>query len=417
MSVGRLRIFSLAGLLLASFAPGIASAQQQPVTVAQQKLLQVKAGDMDTSVSPALQSAISAFKTALAAQTDAVITQLPPQSTAEAAQQRLAAAMPSPAVGKPTDTDSKSADGNASSAPTAGQYGGELQLSVTQPEPSLFLVQESFDIACGDDTVLLAYRNESGHWQRILLWQSKPYNEISGAFGDTYAVQLLHPQRNGHPLLLVLHGTPWCTSTMSSFHMDVFELGASPANTPLWHGDHGYRRLDLDPPLTLKLTADGFEVRTSVSEAGDRIFRKGVMRYAFQNDAIHRIEPIAMNAHDSVEEWLEMPRSEAAGFADDVPGSLTWKMFQDFTWEGRPEGAHIPLAEVGAVRACTDSTTHFQAEVTSTIYDPSGKQKDHPGPTYFVQLQQVSNGYRIHSAAQSPDPACKGPDLMSGSHM
>ena len=160
----------------------------------------------------------------------------------------------------------------SSNQPIAGLYGGELTLFVSQPIPSLMLVQESFDIACGDDNVLLAYSNASGAWQRTLLWQSKPYDQISGAFGDTYQALLLKPELNKHPLLLVIHGTPWCTSTVSSFNMDVLELGTPAKALPLWHEEHSYRRADFDPPLTLRLTADGFEIRTSVSGVGDRIF-------------------------------------------------------------------------------------------------------------------------------------------------
>ena len=35
------------------------------------------------------------------------------------------------------------------------------------------------------------------------------------------------------------------------------KLGPAAMANPLWHGEHGYRRLDLDPPLTLRPTAGG----------------------------------------------------------------------------------------------------------------------------------------------------------------
>ena len=197
--------------------------------------------------------------------------------------------------------------------------------------------------------------------------------------------------------------------------MDVFELSTLLRSDPFWHGNHGYRRLDLDPPLTLRATNDGFEVRTSVgASGGDRISRISVMRYAVAGDAIHRVEPIAMNAHDSVEEWLEMPHKEAADFTDEPAGSLTWAMFQDFTYENKPKDAVVALASVGAVRACKDKPAIFQAEVTSNIYEPNAKESK-PGSSYFIQLRQVPNGYRIHTVTRTKDPACNSPDLMSAS--
>jgi len=347
-------------------------------------------------------------------QTDAVITRLPSIATAAQAKEHLSGVMPSTSVGKISDDQWRKLNEENSKQPIAGLYGGDLTIAVRQPQPSLLLVQESFDIACGNDNLLLAYSNASGGWRRILLWQSKPYDKISEAFGDTYETVLLRPEHNRHPLLLILHGTPWCTSTMSVFDMDVFELGRAAPAVPLWHAEHGYRRLDLDPPLTIRSTADGFEVRTSVNAGGDRIARKGVMRYSVTADGIHRVEPLAMNARDSVEEWFELPRKEAAGFADEPPGSLTWKMFEDFTYEGKQKGAIVPYPSVGAVRACQDASTHFQAEVTSEIFDPAVKGS-RPGPAYFVQIQQAPDGYRIGAVTRTRDSSCAGPNLMAGS--
>ena len=408
------RTLASVAFLLSSFA---ASAQQTaPPSVAktQSQLLSLAVpDDMNTDVPLPIREGITALKTALATQADAIVSQLPPAATTASIQQRLAQTLPSPAIGKISDDQWRKIGNSDHNQPLAGLYGGELTLTVKKLSPSLLSVQETFNIACGTDNVLLVYSNRGGAWKRILLWQSKPYTSIGEAFGDTYETLLLRPEHNGHPLLLVLHGTPWCTSTVSGFGMDVFELGDSANSAPLWHGEHGYRRLDLDPPLTLHATADGFEVRTSVNvwADGNRVSRRGVMRYAVTADGIHRVEPIAVNAHDSVEEWLQMTRTEATEFADAPSTSLTWTTFQEFTFRGKPEDANIPVAKVGAIHACKDDALHFQADLNSTVPAvgvPGGK----PGPAYFVQLRQVPNGYRIHTVTRTQDAACNGPDLM-----
>ncbi len=383
------------------------------VAEAQRRLLQLTVPDsMNTDVPLLVRDAISELKQALAQQSDAIVQKLPADASLASVKHRLAEAMPSPAVGKISDDQWRKISNSNTNQPLAGLYGGELTLTVTKPKPSLLLVQETFAIACGTDNVLLVYSKRTGAWKSILLWQSKPYTSIGEAFGDTYETLLLRPEHNAHPLLLVLHGTPWCTSTMSGFSMDVFELEASSDSVPLWHANHGYRRLDLDPPLTLRATVDGFEVRTSVSTSGERVNRKGVMRYAVAADGLHRVQPIAMNAHDSVEEWLQMPRTEAVEFADQPAASLAWTMFDNFTYENKPKNIIVPYPSVGAVRACIDDPTHFQAEITSEIFDP-GAKGSRPGPAYFVQLRQVPNGYRIHAVTRTQDPTCNGPDLMS----
>jgi hypothetical protein len=415
MAALKITCFLAAAMTILSPVDQTASAQQglsASVAEAQRHLLQLTVRDsMDTAVPTSIQEAIRDFKRVLALQTDAVIAPMPADATAASVKQRLSASMPAATVGKISDKQWRKMDEEDPKRPVAGLYGGELTFAVTQPKPSLMLVQVSFDIACGNDNVLLGYSNSSGTWKRILLWESKPYDEVGGAFGDTYETLLLNQEQDNHPLLLVLHGHPWCTSTMSSFDMDVLQLG-SPANAiPLWHREHGYRRFDLDPPLKLRATADGFEVRTSVSGGGDAISRKGVMRYSVTPAGVNRVEPLAMNGRDSVVEWLELPRKDAAAFADEPDGSLTWQMYQDFTYQGKAEGANVPYPSFGAVRACKDSTSHFQVEVTSEIFDSSAKASS-PGPSYFVQIQEVPNGYRIHAVTHSPDRSCTGPDLM-----
>lgn len=416
-SMARRKLTScLTAVLVLTPLGGLAVAQQQPTAAeAQRQLLQLTVPDsMGTNVPTAVQHAIGKFKGSLVLQTDAVVTQLRANTTAASVKQHLSAIMPAPTVGKISDEQWREMGEQNSKQPIAGLYGGELTLSVSQPKSSLLLIQESFGIVCGNDTVLLVYGNTTGAWRRILLWESKPYAQISGAFGDTFETLLLKPEYDNHPLLLVLHGTPWCTSTMSAFDMDVLELGHSATDEPMWHGEHGYRRFDLDPPLKIRQTANGFEVRTNVSTSGDNISRKGVMRYSVRADGVHRVEPLAMNGRDSVEEWLELPRQEAAEFADEPSESLTWNMFQDFTYEGKDKDATVPYPSFGAVRACKDSSTHFQAEVTSQIFDNSAKGS-HPGPAYFVQLQEVPNGYRIHAVTHTAESSCTGPDLMAGS--
>ena len=270
---------------------------------------------------------------------------------------------------------------------------------------------ERFDIACGSDNLLLVYRAHGGRWRRILLWDSGRYDQISGAFGDAFDTRILKPARNGHPLLLVLHGTPWCTSVMSGFGMDVFELGAS-RDRPFWHGSHDYRRDD-DPSLTVRTTADGFEVRAPLQSflREGKVSRMGTMRYAVRGGGVHRVEPIAQNAIESVEEWLGMPCDEAREFADEQPGSLTWKMYDMLTWRGVKDAAidRHWSTDYGAIRACKGSPKHFQAEVgTSRGY---GAKEEH-GTTYYVQMSQVVNGYRMHAVTSQPDASCTGADLM-----
>lgn len=403
-------------LLLLAVWPAITQAQQT-IADAQRHLLSLRTTEMETEVPVPVQSAIVALKQALADATDAVMNTVSVQSPASALQHAITIALPAETIGIRSDAEWLALVKRNDNTPMEGMYDGGLHVDVTSPRPGLLLVEERFGIECGADTLLLVYRNEGRRWRRILRWDSGRYDKVSGAFGDIYETRILTPTRNGHPLLLVLHGTPWCTSTMSSFSMDVFELGM-PGNKPVWHGSHSYRRADLEPPLTLKTTANGFEVRTSVNTLalsemnGGRVSRKGIMRYAVTADGIHRVQPLATNALSTLEEWLEMPRNEASAFADESTGSLTWTMYDTLTWRGVKSDdidTHW-TAGYGPVRTCHDNPKHVQAEMaTSRGY---GK-KEERGTTYYVQMSEVPNGYRIHAVTAKPDAACTGPNLMA----
>jgi hypothetical protein len=401
-----MRAHSLVALFLAACCFVSASAQSN-VAAAQKGLLQMPAAEMDTDVPAAVQQGIEVLKQALADASDGVMHRLPAGADAAAAKAAVVAALPPAAVGHDA---TPSAGGDADSKPAAGFYGGSLTVDVQQAEPSLLLLRESFGIMCGEDTLLLVYRAEGNAWHRVLRWQSDRYGQISGAFGDVYETRLLQPHRNGHPLLLAIHGTPWCTSTMSGFAMDVFELGA-PGNKPMWHGDHSYRRAD--DLFQVKTTPDGFEIRTSVNSFGDerdsRVSRTGIIRYAVRPDGVHRVEPIALNAAESLEEWLDMPRNEAAEFADGPAASPLWKLFDTVTWHDKPEATDRPLPSYGSLHACRDDKRHFQMNVALQHYTGRKMIKE---PSYFVQIVEVANGYRMHSAALQPDANCTGTDLL-----
>ncbi len=368
---------------------------------------------METDVPPPVQRTITALKSSLANLTDAAMLSLLPDATSLAAQQKLLELLPLSRP-RPSAAEMQARVQADEDAPTAGDFGGDLTVTVTTPYAGLLLVDESFGIECGEDHMLLGYSNASGKWRRILRWQAPPYDKVSGAFGDIFDIELLTPMHEGKPVLLVVHGTPWCTSTMSGFAMDTFAVDPTRnVSTPFWHGEHGYRRADDVPPFafSLKTTHDGFEIRASVNDWTNAIARVGVMRYRVTAASVERTLPIAMNSRETVEEWLSMQRSEAEHFTDAPQGSLTWKMFDTFTYEGKTAKAETPSMVYGPVRSCTDAPTHFQVEVDSTIFK-AGKPGGVAGPRYYVQMRETGTGYMLHDTLADPAAECTGKPIQ-----
>lgn len=165
----------------------------------------------------------------------------------------------------------------------------------------LLFVRAGFDIVCGDDNLLTAYAWENGGWRRVLRWQADDYQDIGGARGGGFWFGALPGGQ-----VAVVHGTPWCSSRWSRFGADVVApANGTAAQRTLFHTDHGYV-LD-DEALRFKIRPDGFEMRTTVgSRDGDVMTRTGIFRYRVDGDTVLRVQPVAVNGRDFVDEWLSV---------------------------------------------------------------------------------------------------------------
>jgi hypothetical protein len=370
------------------------------VLESQQNLLRQKAKDMDSSVAPALQALIGGFKDSLVGATDAILHCEAPNTPAEQLQTDLArllhANQPQPIM-------------------TDDRYGADLKVAVSMPvaAPQLRLVELSFIISCGEDSVLLVYepnkRNaelissvgehvDSGMpdgFERALRWQAAPYDQILGAFGDFFQYVLM-PGLNGRPWrLAVAHGMPWCTSTWSGFQIDLLEPQPG-APRVVWHEKLSYRRGDVVPKLILR--PSGFEVRAEVNTIEiEQLFRKGIFRYEVDGDTVRRVQPIALDGRGFVDEWLKAPWSEAKEWS--LPEGLVGFQKAHEAFDRGAKDANTTYS-YGPVRAC-QMKGQYEVEIDA---DPGGKQ--------FYAIREAENGYMLVNFGTTQDERCSGPDLM-----
>ena len=192
----------------------------QRVKTIQAQLIAFKIHDeMDEEVPAPLQSKIGAFKDALAELADAALHCASSNPTPKEIESSLATLLN---ANRPVQQEVY----NPKKPPQLDQiYGKDLQVKVTTSDgPSqLVLVEFNFGIACGYDSILLAYEMRSGAWQRVLRCQSADYAEVSGAFGDFFKYVILPPTTADGWRAVVAHGHPWCTSRWSGFDLDVVQ--------------------------------------------------------------------------------------------------------------------------------------------------------------------------------------------------
>jgi hypothetical protein len=384
-------------------AIAIADASAQ-VTEIQHRLGAIKMEDLETDVSPSLQLDTNLLKQRLATAVRAVLACQPIDAQPSALQTSLAQALKANAP-----------EPNNATFP----WGGNLRIAVDRTvSPQLLRVQVSYAIECGEDTVLLLFAPEQGHWSNKLLWQSPAYKDDSGAFGDFFLTAILPGKTPDDWRVVVAHGKPWCTSRFSGFGIDVLAPASDAAHPQiLWHTNRGYSRGDFVP--SLKASNDIFEFRINEDAMSfdiETAFERTVIyRYRVSGNTVTRLEPIATNGRGFVEEWLSMPWAEAKDqslVTNTEPLQRIHHLYE--TSDPKDSNAYTSWT-AGPVRSCATHGHYqvaFDSQLNKIVPGKPGGEQDPPIPYYF-QIQQVPSGYEMESAASTPDPTCHGSNLMS----
>jgi hypothetical protein len=291
-------------------------------------------------------------------------------------------------------------------------YGANLAVHIEPAKglPDSLFVVLTFGIECGDDNLLFLYTKEDGRWHQRLHWYSDKYTAPSDAFGDFF-LYTVAPGPNNQSLIAIAHGTPWCSSRMSAFHIDLFRPSDDSAPLkPMAHLDDYYSRFDVEPRL--KAESDGFEIRLqsdSLDEA--TLVRPGIYRYRTTEGQLRRIQPIALNAREFVDAWLQAPWTDSSEWALDPTPSLhaTRDRF-DYSLQSNKNSF---VVDYGPTRTCTSGSNHFQVEIDlSDFIQVNNKTEEKDLPTLYAQVRQNPNSFTMLSITDKPDPTCTGPDLM-----
>ncbi|MBD9514561.1 hypothetical protein [Pseudomonas sp. PDM22] len=343
--------------------------------------------DADNTVTPALSQAIEHYKQTLADAFDAHLAcaQAAPDLDALQAdlRQRL---LPAP---KPASEDEVALPDQS-----------EIVVSLSDSPTPLLLVSGGFAIPCGSDNVLRGYRREGDAWVRALDWQSGPYKDISGAYGDLYLYERLS---SGD--IALMHGTPWCTSRWSHLAVEVIRPAtADQAQRTLLHNEHDYVRDEHE--VKLKARPDGFEWRAEVGSLdGDLLTRPGIFRFRQDGEAFQRIQPAASNGRGFVDEWLRVDATLARAWTDPAGADTALTAREELIELNKRTGVTLAYT---AVRGCKKDPARFQVDIELDSPQPLAE-----GNQRYVSIRQESNGFALLGLSRTADPDCNGRDLMA----
>ncbi len=369
------------------------------VLAAQGSLLAVTVAAMETDVPDAAQVGLVNLKEALARAVDAEVA-CHRGSDAEL-ERTLAEVLRANQLDKSV---APAKSGGSGEDPLAGQYGGELKIHVTRPKeaPDMLAVDVGFEIACGNDQMLLLYERRDEQWTRVLRWQSPRYRAISGAFGGFFLFEVLSGGEQARRVV-VAHGTDWCLSRFSSGVIDVLRLQPGrDAPEVLWHTSRMLSRSDYLPRL--KAAGKEFEVRWNAPATDVSGYERTVVyHYRVEGRSLIRLAPVAVNGRGFVEEWLEMPWVEAK-MQTASESRARMQMFHERYEQAEKSTDSYVSYDYGPVKACAGAK-EFQVEM-----DAKGKGGS-DRPVYF-RLREGGNGYVMVGESSRSDAQCTGPDLL-----
>jgi hypothetical protein len=188
---------------------------------------------------------------------------------------------------------------------------------------------------------------------------------------------------------------------MSAFDIDVVApSGDRLSPRVLLHTNRGYSRFNIEP--VMKSRSDGFELRLEVDMMDvDIMTRKGIYRYRTVGNTMDRVQPIALNGRDFVDEWLQTKWSDSERWSSSANAVELKALHAKIERRMRPDANDWPMFNYGAVRACQDNPRHFQVETN----------EDSGGSLYF-HILQGANSFTMLSVSDKPEPHCKSADLM-----
>jgi hypothetical protein len=272
--------------------------QAQQVKAVQLQLLAVKIqGEMDESVPIALQAKIRTFKDSLSAFADAAVACVPANIDPIMFSATLAKLLHAnrPEVQEVYDPKKP---------PQLDRiYGNDLRVKVTRPQAlqKLLFIDFSFGIECGFDSVLLGFEQSSGAWKQVLRWQSPAYDQIDAAFGDFFEYEVIPQVGSKDWLIAVAHGHPWCSSNLSAFDIDLLQPSTDQTTQRTLFHENPYYRRETDPVMSAE--PDGFQLRmTGSSIDGSIVMRPVIYRFQLVGRQLIRVQPIAINGRDFVDE-------------------------------------------------------------------------------------------------------------------
>jgi hypothetical protein len=233
----------------------------------------------------------------------------------------------------------------------------------------------------------------------IVIRRSPPYEQISGAW-EGLQFALSPRDASGRWYVALSHTPPWCQSVWRSLTYDLARPRPEPSAPAVFFTRTVRNNLDTDRPVALRADADRFQVEHDGGILDVLINRRRhVETYSVTGNAVRRIQPVAFDPRDFVDEWLSAAWPEASGWSAAGPSlAAAHRAVRAALYT--PHGP----STFGRISRC--SADLHDVELGQDPMD--GEARGAPAWHFLVRGR---GPYRLERAQRTRAAACAGPDV------
>lgn len=263
-----------------------------------------------------------------------------------------------------------------------------LELHRAQDTAEKLVVIVGVAVPCGSHDAVYVYDYTLGSPRRVL--------ESHGTREHDQTVEGVRISRtNGaRQVILTLRTPVQCASAWSTLAYDVFDLpSASNRSTPVLSEEHGIW-FGPDPAYQIRLEPDEFFVELRSSSIDGGIHNRAHVLHYRAPDWSNRLDPVALQPQDFVDEWLTRPWTEMESRS--APGR-------------RLEEWRAILPEYGSISTVQDCREHpGQWLVAIEFHRLDGKELAEPRTVYFLVRQMEQYRFRMLDVSFERLSGCPG---------
>jgi hypothetical protein len=280
--------------------------------------------------------------------------------------------------------------------PPPDRHGSLVAFEVSRVEahPDMLAVVATVAIKCGSDSMLMLYRRTRTGWEELMIRRAQPYSEVRGGWQDLrFAVSPGDAQ--GNWFVATLSTTPWCTSAWQGMPYELARPGPAPDRPNVFFQGRSVIYLGNEGDLLVKAERDAFEIRHDGASLDPEILvRRHVRRFAVSGDTAHRVQPVAENVRDFVDEWIDSPWGDAQSWS--APAAALGRTHARLA--AAPLGS---LEGFASVRACRDGETQI------LVSAPKGERG-----WFFIVRGPAAGPWRMERVTRRPAAGCAGPETL-----